>query len=371
MTEREFEKYFRRSVKVEFEPSPPEGFSGAVVIPALGEGATLYELLRQLQDSTFCVVLAVNDREDSKEEYKQLNAELLRRLRAGDFPGVYWLDLTGGRRLPTAGVGAVRRAAMDAALSSLATPENVENIILASLDADTLVDSDYAESIQQAFVDHPEWRALTLNFHHRADTPEEEAAVRIYEAYLRDYRDGLRSAGSPYAYIPIGSAFAVRGSSYIACGGMRLREGGEDFYFLQAVRKLGVIGELTESFVYPSARPSDRVPFGTGPRIRSIVAGAECKIEHDLAFSELKLAISGVFLPSNLAEFSELPAFFAENLSPKAQEYFKLNNFEQAWQRILSNAGNDDIDKLRWRFFEWFDAFRTLKFINHLNSKDV
>ena len=369
MTEREFEKYFRREFKVAFEPSLPAGFPGAVVIPALGEGDTLYELLAQLADSPFCVVLAINDRQDSKDEYKQLNAKLLQRLRAGEFPGVYWLDLTGENRLPTPGVGAVRRAAMDAALKALATPKTAENIILASLDADTLVDPDYAEALLSAFADHPEWRAVTLNFQHRADTPQEDAAVRVYEQYLRDYRDGLASAGSPYAYIPIGSAFAVRGSAYIACGGMRLREGGEDFYFLQAVRKVGAIGELAEVFVYPSARPSDRVPFGTGPRVRGIMAGEECKIGKKLVFSELKVVISGAFSVKNRAEFAEFPAFLAKNLTPEAYEYFKINDFESAWQRILANAAHDDIDKLRWRFFEWFDAFRTLKFVNQLIAK--
>jgi len=48
--------------------------------------------------------------------------------------------------------------------------------------------------------------------------------------------------------------------SYIAVRGMNRREAGEDFYFLNKLAKLGDIGQIHATTVYPSARPSRRVP---------------------------------------------------------------------------------------------------------------
>ena len=63
----------------------------------------------------------------------------------------------------------------------------------------------------------------------------------------------------------IGSAFAVTANAYIKRGGMTRSQAGEDFYFLQTLAQIGTVGEITTTKVYPSARLSDRIPFGTGP----------------------------------------------------------------------------------------------------------
>ena len=74
----------------------------------------------------------------------------------------------------------------------------------------------------------------------------------------------LRYTHFPYAFHTIGSCLAVRGSAYVKQGGMNRRKAGEDFYFLQKIIPLGNFGEINSTRVIPSARVSDRVPFGTG-----------------------------------------------------------------------------------------------------------
>ena len=68
----------------------------------------------------------------------------------------------------------------------------------------------------------------------------------------------------PFAFHTIGSSMAVRASSYMRQGGMNKRKAGEDFYFQQKIIPLCGFTECNSTVVYPSPRPSYRVPFGTG-----------------------------------------------------------------------------------------------------------
>ena len=68
---------------------------------------------------------------------------------------------------------------------------------------------------------------------------------------------------------------------------MKAKNGGEDFYFLQDALKIGKIIALN-STVYPSSRASERVPFGTGPKIKQIIKEKTFKGYNPLIFTELK-----------------------------------------------------------------------------------
>jgi len=61
--------------------------------------------------------------------------------------------------------------------------------------------------------------------------------------------------------------------AYVEVRGMNKREAGEDFYFLSKLAKIGKISYIKETCVYPSARPSTRVPFGTGSRVQRFLSG--------------------------------------------------------------------------------------------------
>ena len=101
--------------------------------------------------------------------------------------------------------------------------------------------------------------------------PRTYHAIALYELHLRYYLHSVRSTGYPHAFHTVGSAFAVRADIYCQEGGMNRRQGGEDFYFIQKVAQRGSWSECNETCVYPSPRPSDRVPFGTGPAVARLI----------------------------------------------------------------------------------------------------
>jgi hypothetical protein len=99
-------------------------------------------------------------------------------------------------------------------------------------------------------------------------------AVINYELHQRYYLQAVRYTGYPFAYHTVGSCFAVLAETYCRMGGLSRRKAGEDFYFIQKIAVHGRYGECRTTRVYPSPRPSDRVPFGTGPDIsRQISCG--------------------------------------------------------------------------------------------------
>jgi len=48
------------------------------------------------------------------------------------------------------------------------------------------------------------------------------------------------------------------------------------------------VSDLTSTTVYPSPRPSDRVPFGTGKAVRAVLSGRQIKNISDGGFSRLQ-----------------------------------------------------------------------------------
>ena len=202
------------------------------------------------------------------------------------FP-VYLPELNGG-------VGAARKCGMDAFIAALPA-EAMEKSVIFSLDADTHIEADYFKKLL------PEARkggALSIGFSHRSTADELlQTAILRYEKYLDRYVDKLADAGSPYAFHTIGSAIAVRCDSYIRAGGMKIREAGEDFDFLQAVAKSSGVRRFPEVLVHPSPRVSRRVPFGTGPAVASLLAGRELPEIPDEAFEELGRLLQNIRHP--------------------------------------------------------------------------
>jgi len=94
-----------------------------------------------------------------------------------------------------------------------------------------------------------------------------------YEIFLRYWVLGLQYAQSPWAFHSIGSTMVTTTEAYVGVRGMNRRSSGEDFYFLQKLAKYSGIHSIRETRVFPSARLSDRVPFGTGKRIRRFLSG--------------------------------------------------------------------------------------------------
>ncbi len=60
-------------------------------------------------------------------------------------------------------------------------------------------------------------------------------------------------------------------TTYAGVRGYPKRSAGEDFYLLNKICKLAPIKRLLEPTLTIQARPSSRVPFGTGPALQRIV----------------------------------------------------------------------------------------------------
>jgi len=132
---------------------------------------------------------------------------------------------------------------------------------------------------------------------------------------------------------------------------------------MQALHKTGGTGQINDSCVFPSSRPSDRVPFGTGPRIRDIMQGQSLRFYNPAIFFELKKLYAAIGAINSPQDFSRLPELVEEVLAPDAARFFKNNAFDQAWPDIFRH-NRASAERLVQAFNTWFDAFATLKFIH-------
>ncbi|MBI2968434.1 MAG: glycosyltransferase family 2 protein, partial [Bacteroidetes bacterium] len=191
--------------------------------------------------------------------------------------------------------------------------------------------------------------------------PEVYSGIVNYELYLRYYKQGLQYANLPFAFHTIGSSMAVRAGAYMKSGGMNMRKAGEDFYFLQKIIELGRFTELNSTCIYPSPRPSSRVPFGTGMAIEKWLQGRnDLRVTFDPGiFYDLKLfckLITGL-------DYRQMTAKKIENrLSEALRSFLSGNGFEDNLEEIKNNSATQN--NFLKRFFRWFNAFRTLKFVH-------
>lgn len=335
-----------------------EKFSHAVVIPAYNEldhFAATENSIRQalkLVNEKIAVIAVINYPKGASGRDSEALYNLIR---AGVFPGViplYLPELSGG-------VGAARKAGMDSFIATLA-PEDMEKSVIFSLDSDTLVEPEYFAELLPAALDGG---AVTAGFSHQSGTDaDHQAAIDRYEAYLSRYVSMLRRAGSPYAFFTVGSAFAVRADAYLKAGGMKVKEAGEDFYFLQAVAKTTQIRAVPEILVHPSGRISTRVPFGTGPAVAALLRNEELNEIADGAFSVLAEVLKQVSAAALVS-----PEKFLARLPMSAAEFFFKENFPAVWKKILLNL--PDRPGCREKaFHEWFDGLKTLRFLHFLNG---
>ncbi len=267
------------------------------------------------------------------------------------------------------GAGLARKIGMDEALHRFNHLGRANGIII-SLDADCRVASNYLTEIERHYTKCPKLNAATVFFKHPVGGKEFPASVyrgvAEYELHLRHFTNGLRFAGFPFAFYTIGSCFTVRAGIYAKQGGMNRRKAGEDFYFLHKVFPLGWCTEINTTTVYPSPRPSDRVPFGTGPVIEKAMHEPDFSLDtyHPDFFLDLQ-----VFL-------DEIKNFFfarvqnSENFKRNQKTYFRdfLSgiDFYDNLQSIISQS--PDMGVYFDRFFRWFNGFSVIKLINFAHA---
>lgn len=288
-----------------FQCAPP--FGHVLTIPVASEGEGFLKNLALTPEGVrgpVLVILVLNARSD-RPLWQEENARLLERLSA-EYPVIDHLGDVRWLRHPTGtvcvmdrsapahcfgprdGVGRARKIAGDIA-HRLVMAGRVRSPWIHFTDADARLPADYFARVPAA-DSGPLPTALVYPFRH------EGAAAQIYEAKLQYYVDGLRWAGSPYAFHTVGSTMVVSARAYAQARGVPKRQAGEDFYLLNKLRKLGPVRTLSGAPIGLSGRASDRVPFGTGPAVRRIEAEGRPLLYHPESFARLRRHLEG--LPS-------------------------------------------------------------------------
>ncbi len=358
--------------------APDDDTSIIVVIPAYNEPG-ISDLLDSL---TLCsepqckveVIIVVNAAADAGEEIRKINKITIENIEswkrdndncffrlyafiADHFCNDDW------------GVGIARKTGMDEAVRRFNNIEKPDGIIL-NLDADCHVKENYFMSVFEAFNKRSDRTACSIYFEHPLSgcdfSPDIYWYITLYELHLRYYYQGLAYSGFPYVFHTVGSAIAVKALTYVKAGGMNKRKAGEDFYFIQKLVPAGGYFTLNTTTVYPSPRPSSRVPFGTGASIEKLKGGESSTLQ-----------------TYNIQAFKELRSFFAltekfHNCRPEQLEAIHLSLPEGVrsfvdkteWIEKMVEIKNNTsgLSSFKKRFFVWFNMFRIVKYLNFVHQ---
>lgn len=379
---RTLDKYRRRQDTTQRWPLRHGDLSGVrqvVVVPLLAEHPGFLDTLADLAVGEEAVrrrtlvLLVVNNRAPDVARAEDIanNLRALDVLEGGAVPTglrLAWVDASRpGRELPSKeGVGLARKIGLDWALEVLVQGNDGAGGLIC-LDGDTRVEADYLARFDAYFSSGKRWAAVT-EYAHPLDGPEAETrAILCYELFLRYQALSLAWANAPFAYHTIGSAMACTAEAYAACGGMRRKRAGEDFYFLQALGKTGPVDYLRDIVVRPAARPSHRVPFGTGKRVRRFLDAThdEYRLYHPESFRVLR----AWFALAAAAEDGAALLAHAEGIHTALAAFLTAEGFEAAWDRI--RAQHKAVEAQWLQFHLWCDGLRTLRLLHHLRDNGL
>ncbi|OPY85510.1 MAG: hypothetical protein A4E72_01929 [Syntrophus sp. PtaU1.Bin208] len=392
--------------KCRYDDAPPlnpgeislQGIAQVVVIPALAEKRYLFSTLASLACNApkelerTLVICVINNRpypyiNRASLQNNRQTLEILQELSSGKMPSLADADLSliedcrqilqsklrlayldassPGLEMPRkqGGVGLARKMGLDAGLTVMDFGIPGAGRLLC-LDADSRVDKNYLSAVRNFYETHDNLSAVVAYAHPFPEDPRLLAAIVRYEIYLRYYELGLSFAESPYAFHTIGSTMSCTVRGYVAVRGMNRREAGEDFYFLNKLAKLSPMGKISTTRVYPSPRPSQRVPFGTGQQMRDSLNGTnrEDIFYNPQVFLILKAWLTGI--RRCIEDGGNFTLGMAREISPLLSTFLESSNFPHVWERICRTHRGEE--KRLAHFSEWFDAFRTMKLIHCL-----
>jgi hypothetical protein len=351
-----------------------------LLIPAYGEPADFVDRLNNgLMARHSVLLIVVINRPDNNDHAEHLaantqlhshirqlgelcwqnaNLELIRC--AGSASAIVVVDRFSSQRIPPRqGVGMARKIAGDLAATLIGRGQ-IASPWLFCTDADSHLPDNYflAAATDQG-------AALVYPFRHHCEDNDLGQATALYEHYLHHYVDGLKAAGSPYAFHTIGSIMAVHHRHYAMVRGFPKRAGGEDFYLLNKLAKTGAIISLNSPTIAITARVSQRVPFGTGPAVEKILAmtnpSQDFKLHNPKIFEELKAWLATI--PDLVANNDALA-----RLSHNSRNLLVAMGVESAIdhcrQHSRTGAGFER------QMHTWFDGFRTLKYLQGLRATE-
>jgi hypothetical protein len=359
-----------------------------LVIPACDEPPALVGRLRRLPAGTGrSLVIVLLNRPDSDHDPRRnapLRSALQQLTAAGTGPAgtppvvplnrhtdLYWHDIERlmGPTPAARGVGLVRKTGCDIALKWMEQGA-IHGDWLHTTDADALLPEDYFRRLECA-----RGVAAVFPFCH---TPGPDAACNLatalYELRLHHYVLGLQYAGSPYAWHSLGSCLAFTALAYAQVRGFPRRAGAEDFYLLNKLTKVGAVERATGECILLDSRHSRRVPFGTGPAVAEICAAAQPRelplFYHPACFEALRALLAALpALPGQSP--AALPGLLAARglaapLCRASAHLLERMGLEGALAHCQRH-GKTTVQFQR-HFHQWFDAFRTLKFIHGLRD---
>lgn len=357
---------------------PEQNLKTTVIIPCFNEPdilATLCSLAKcQTPNKSTEALIVINSSETTEDEIVLQNRKTQAEIKGWAKDNeTNWLKfhtiLLEKIRKKDAGAGYARKVGMDEAIRRFSIAK-VENGIICSLDADTTVAPNYLVEIEKLFRKKTSCNGCSVYFEHPLEGNEFDQKVyqRVaeYELHIRYYKQALKYIGFPYFHYTIGSSFVVSAPAYCAQGGMNKKQAGEDFYFLQKIMPMSNYFELNTTTVYPSARPSDRVPFGTGPIIKQYLDQPEqAFLTYNFeAFEPLKQLFEDISLLFK-ADNNKLQKIL-ESYHPAMKSFLQENEFENSIQII--NKNTTSLKSFEKRFFHWFDGFKIIKYLNYAHE---
>ena len=340
-----------------------------VAIPAMDEmeelPLTLRDLAAQQVRASFDILVCVNQpdhywQDEAKRPVCERNQALLDFLHGFQGLNIRSMDHSSpgkGWQGKHFGVGWARKVLFDQILSE-ARPED----LIISLDADTRIKPGYLQSIADNFAAHPEWPAIAVPYYHPITGDEaRDRAILRYEFYMRNYAINLLRIGSPYGFTAIGSAMAMRADALRKVGGITPLKSGEDFYLMQKMRKMAAIGLHNDECVYPAARYSSRVAFGTGP---AMMKGNQGNWDSYPIFAQSCF--------DSIAEsYKQIPHLFHQDRHTGFLDFLQetSRSATSLWQTIRDNV--KDLPHFVQAFHEKADGLRILQYVRrqHKNTQ--
>jgi len=388
-------KHYAERQAIDIGASIPDNllFDHTLIIPAYNETADFLRDIKnsQLYRHSILIILIINQPNDTTTsiQNKQLwhnSKDMGELINEGEnYHFSHWVSTniyllavdqfnTNRKLPPKQGVGLARKIGCD-----IATILIEQKIVLSqwihTSDADTQLPNDYFQQTPQTDT----YSAGLYHFQHIPCSPDSEGripsknteiadATSLYETALQYYVDGLTYAGSPFAYHSLGSCITFNASHYAQVRGFPKRAGGEDFYLLNKLRKLGKIKKLTGKPLLISARLSNRAPFGTGPAVVRIIEDGLNKSNYPYYNPTVFVDLRKVIQHFKLLFSKRFRTREWLNDLPKIQQNALVElGIESLFRHIETQIKNEEeCDK---HILNWFDAFKTLKFIHFLDDK--
>ncbi len=329
-------------------------------IPALNEEDWIFQTIESIlkADEQSRILICVNnpdcwnnDCHEKNEQFKN-NQRTLKKLAELKNTNITIFDKSSkglGWKSEKYGVGHARNYLMNNACEMFD-----DNDIIVSMDADTKISEDYPDGLREFFSSHKGKVALSACYYHKIDGLDSEdiRAILRYEIYLRSFVTNMLRIKSPYAFTALGSAIALNVKFYKISGGVPKRNCTEDFYFLQRLAKYGKVYNYCRGMVYPAARHSMRVPFGTGS---SVAAGAE-KISESYPIFSYKLFDN---VQKTIDLFDEL---YEKDVSSTVFDFLEQQlNSDNIWQSLRENFKTKD--RFIHACHERLDGLRTFQYL--------